>query len=123
MFYFALHSIVVVSWAIFLLQFIKAIEYSNFKEGFLFGILSLFFLILTFILGGKLINLNPDIIKSGGWLHLKITLAAILGIENIVYLILFFKKKSISNKILEISYWISYILFMFILFLTFFRPF
>ena len=123
MFYFALHSIVVVSWAIFLLQFIKAIEYSNNKEGFLFGILSLFFLILTFVVGIKLINLNPDIIKSGGWLHLKITIAIILAIENFYYFFKYIKKSKLSFKIAEISYWISYILFMFILFLTFFRPF
>ena len=122
MFYFALHSIVVVSWAIFLLQFIKSIENKT-RDIFLFSILSTLFFVLTFILGIKLISLNVDILKTGGWLHLKITLAAVLGIENIVYLILFFKKRDISERILEISYWLSYIIFMFILFLTFIRPF
>ena len=122
MFYFALHSIVVVSWAIFLLQFIKSMENKT-KDLFIFSILSIFSLILTFILGIKLITINLDILKSGGWLHLKITLAVILAIENFVYLILFFKKKEVSAKILEISYWGSYIIFMIILFLTFMRPF
>ena len=123
MFYFTLHVIVVVSWMVFLLQFIKAIQYSNFKEGLMFGGLSLFFLVLSFFLGGKLISLNPEIIKNGGWLHLKITLALLLAIENFFYMFMFIKKKSISNIVLEISYWSSYIIFMFILFLTFFRPF
>ena len=122
MFYFAMHSIAVVSWAIFLLQFIKSFEYEN-PDTYIFSLLSLFFLLLVFYLGIKLISLNPLALKSGGWLHLKITLASLLGIENIFFAFRFYKKKILSRKILEISYWLSYVVFMIILFLTFVRPF
>ena len=122
MFYFAMHSIAVVSWAIFLLQFIKSFEFEN-SDTYIFSILSLFFLVLVFYLGIKLITFNPLILKSGGWLHLKITLALLLGIENIFFAIKFYKRKTISKKVLEISYWLSYVTFMLILFLTFVRPF
>ena len=122
-FYFSFHIIVVVSWVLFLLQFIKSLQHQKISEEYIFGFLSLFFLILTFYLGVKLISFNIDILKSGGWLHLKITLAVILAIENIYYFIKFIKKKPISKKLSEISYWLTYVFFVFILFLTLFRPF
>ncbi len=123
MYYFAFHVIVVVSWILFLLQFIKAYQYHKIAQGYIFGILSIFFLIIAFYLGIKLIMFNESILKSGGWLHLKITLAVILAIENIYYFIKFLLKKSISNKIAEINYWLDYLIFVFILFLTLIRPF
>jgi len=122
-FYFAFHIIVVVSWVLFLLQFIKAYQHQNRAEAYIFGILSLFFLIITFYLGVKLIMFNTAILKSGGWLHLKITLAVILAIENLYYFVKFLLKKTISKKIAELNYWISYLIFVFILYLTLFRPF
>jgi len=122
-FYFALHVIIVVSWIVFFLQFVKSYQYERITDGYIFGFLSVLFFILTFLAGMKLISLDMSILKTGGWLHLKITLALIIGVENIYYVISFFKKKTISKKILEISYWISYVIFMFILFLTFYRPF
>ncbi len=66
---------------------------------------------------------NTAILKSGGWLHLKITLAVILAIENLYYFVKFLLKKTISKKIAELNYWISYLIFVFILYLTLFRPF
>ncbi len=122
-FYFSLHIIAVTSWVLFLLQFIKSLQYQNITEEYIFGFLSLFFLIITFYLGIKLISFNVDVFKSGGWLHLKITLASILAIENLYYIFKFFKRKFISKKIAEINYWLTYLIFVFILFLTLFRPF
>ncbi len=122
MFYFVLHIIVVVSWVLFLLQFIKSLQHKVFSESYIFGFLSLFFLIVSFYLGVKLIKLNPHDLTNG-WLHLKITLALILAVENLFYLIKFFLKKPISIKFAEISYWISYLIFVFILYLTLAKPF
>ncbi len=122
-FYFSLHIIAVTSWVLFLLQFIKSLQHQKINESYVFGFLSLFFLIIVFYLGVKLISFNVDVFKSGGWLHLKITLALILGIENLYYFYAFLKKKYISKKIMEITYWLTYLIFVFILFLTLFRPF
>jgi len=123
MFYFALHAIIVVSWIVFFLQFVKSYEYNRVIDSYIFGFLSILFLLLTFIVGIKLATFNASILKTQGWLHLKITLALIIALENIFYIVQFLRKKTISKKILEISYWISYVVFMFILFLTFYRPF
>ncbi len=122
-FYFSLHIIAVTSWIMFLLQFIKSLQHQRINEGYVFGFLSLFFLVVTFYLGIKLIGFNHDIFKSGGWLHLKITLALMLGIENIYYFYKFVRRKKISLKLAEINYWMTYLIFVFILFLTLFRPF
>ncbi len=121
--YFTLHIIVVISWVLFLLHFIKALQHGKYTESYFFGLLSLFFLIIGFFLGIKLISLNMNILKTGGWLHLKISLASILALENIYFLLKFIKKRQLSKKILEISYWISYIIFIFILYLTLQKPF
>ena len=119
--YYNLHIISVVSWMVFLLQLLKSIEYNKKADKIIFSFLSLFFMgILTF-LGVKLILLNPSIEKSANWLHFKLTLVLILMFENFFLIYVAFKK-SLKEKILEIMYWISYILFVIILFLTTFKP-
>jgi len=123
MFYFALHAIIVVSWIVSFLQFVKSYEYNKVTDSYIFGFLSILFLLLTFIVGVKLAIFDASILKTQGWLHLKITLASIIALLNIFYIVQFLRKKPISKKVLEVSYWISYIVFMFILFLTFYRPF
>ncbi len=121
--FYNLHLLVVASWMLFLLQFIKAVEYKRDVEGFIFGILSIFFMVVVLFIGTKMILMNPDISKTGGWLHLKLSLVVLLIIENIFFAYKFFKKKSVSIKFAEISYWVSYMFFMFILALSMFRPF
>jgi len=123
MFYFAFHAIVVVSWVVFFLQFLKCYQHDKKVDSFIFGGLSVLFLVLTFIAGVKLISFDVSILKTKGWLHLKITLALVIAVENLFYFIKFLRRKPISKKVIEISYWVSYIIFMFILFLTFYRPF
>ena len=121
--FFNLHLLVVVSWMLFLLQFIKAVEYKKDIEGYIFGFLSLFFMIIVLFIGIKMILMNSEVAKSGGWLHLKLTLVILLIIENIFFLFKFLKKKSISIKFAEILYWINYMFFMIILALSMFKPF
>ena len=121
--FYNLHLLVVVSWMLFLLQFIKAVEYKRDVEGYIFGFLSLFFMIIVLFIGTKMILMNPDVAKSGAWLHTKLSFVIVLMIENLFFLYKFFKKKSVSVKFAEISYWVSYMFFMFIFALSMFRPF
>ena len=121
--FFNLHLLVVVSWMLFLLQFIKAVEYKRDIEGYIFGILSLFFMVAVLFIGVKMMLMNTGVVKSGGWFHLKLSLVVLLIIENIFFLYKFVKKRSVNIKFAEISYWVSYMFFMFILALSMFRPF
>ena len=121
--FFNFHLLVVVSWMLFLLQFIKAVEYRKDIEGYIFGFLSLFFMILVLFIGSRMMIMNPEVVKSGGWFHLKLSLVALLILENIFFLYKFIKKREISIKLAEILYWVSYMFFMFILALSMFRPF
>ncbi len=108
---------------LFLLQFIKTIEYKNIKDEYIFGFLSLFFMIAVLFIGIKMILMNTGVAKSGGWLHFKLSLVVLLMIENIFFLFKFLKKKEIPVKFTEISYWLSFIFFIIILLLSMFRPF
>ncbi len=121
--FFNLHLLVVVSWMLFLLQFIKAVEYKRDIEGYIFGILSLFFMVAVLFIGVKMMLINTGVVKSGGWFHLKLSLVVLLIIENIFFLYKFVKKRSVNIKFAEILYWVSYMFFMFILALSMFRPF
>jgi len=120
--YYNLHILSVISWMVFLLQLIKSIECNKTADKIIFSFLSLFFMgILTF-LGVKLILLNPSVEKSANWLHLKLSIVLALMFENIFLIYVAFKK-SLKEKILEIIYWLNYILFVIILFLSLFQPF
>ena len=121
--FYNLHLLVVVSWMLFLLQFIKAVEYKRDVEGYIFGILSLFFMAVVLFIGVKMMLMNTGVVKSEGWFHLKLSLVVLLIIENIFFLYKFVKKRSVNIKFAEISYWVSYMFFMFILALSMFRPF
>jgi len=121
--YFGLHLLAVVSWMVFLLQFIKSIKYKKFTDGYIFAFLSIFFMVILTYLGSKLIILNPSIEKAGGWFHLKLSIALIVMIENIYLIYKFLRKTDLKNKLLEIMYWVTYILFVIMLYLTMFRPF
>jgi uncharacterized membrane protein len=121
-FYYGLHLIAVFSWAIFLLQFIKSYQ-NDLDDKYIFGFLSLFMMFVVLFVGTKLMLLNPSVSKSGNWLHVKLSFDILLMIENITLLVFVFKRKTLSKKILEILYWLSYAAFVLMVALSVFRPF
>jgi len=122
MLFFGLHLLAVVSWVVFLLLLVKAVE-NDTPDKFIFSVLSLFFMFLVLYLGVRLMLLNPAVAKSGGWLHVKLSFDIVMMLFNIYLVYVVFKNKSVSSKFLEIAFWLSYIIFMFMLYLTMFRPF
>jgi len=122
MFLYGIHFLVVMSWAIFLLSFIKSLQ-NDLKDRYLFGILSVTFMLAVLFVGIKLMLLNPSVAKSGMWIHIKLSIDIILMIENIFLLIVLFKKKIFSAKFYIIMYWFSYLAFMAMAGLSMFRPF
>jgi len=123
MWYFGLHLIAGISWMIFLLGFIKSFQSNKKVDKIIFNFLSLFFMLIVLFLGVKVILLNPIVAKSGGWLHTKLSFVIVLMLENIYLSMKFFKKKSISSKLSEILFWLSYVIFVIILYLSIFKPF
>ncbi len=122
LFLYGLHLLVVFSWAIFLLQFIKSLQ-NNLTDRYLFGILSVFMMLVALGIGTKLMLLNPGVAKVGVWLHVKLSFDILLMIENLYLLYVLFKNKTLSSKVYEILYWCSYGAFMLMIALTMFRPF
>jgi len=122
MFFYGIHFLVVMSWAIFLLEFIKTLQ-NNLKDKYLFGILSIIFMFIVLFVGTKLILLNPSVSKSGMWLHIKLSIDILLMIENVFLVIVLFKNKTFSDKFYISIYWFSYLAFMAMVGLSMFRPF
>ena len=122
MIFFGLHLIAAVSWMVFLLLLIKSVQ-NNTADKFIFSIVSLFFMVLVLYFGVRLMLLNPNVAKSGGWLHVKLSFDILLMIFNLYLTYVVFRRKSISSKFLEISFWLTYLIFVFMLYLTMFRPF
>lgn len=58
-------------------NFVKVIKIMEKKLFYFIGIPAF---LLTFISGISMIILNPELLKSGGWLHAKITLVILLAI-------------------------------------------
>ncbi|GAB6045051.1 hypothetical protein JCM11957_06490 [Caminibacter profundus] len=119
--WYGFHLLVVFSWAIFLLQFIKSLQ-NNLSDKYIFGILSVFMMLIVLGIGTKLILLNPVVAKSGGWFHIKLTFDVLLIIENIFLVYVLLKKINFSSKIYEIMYWLSFMIFIIMIALTMFRP-
>jgi putative membrane protein len=122
MIFFGLHLIAAVSWMVFLLLLIKSVQ-NNTADKFIFSIVSLFFMVLVLYFGVRLMLLNPNVAKSGGWLHVKLSFDILLMIFNVYLAYVVFRRKSVSSKFLEISFWLTYLIFVFMLYLTMFRPF
>ncbi len=119
---YGLHLLVVVSWAIFLLQFIKSLQ-NRLSDRYLFGYLSLILMFIVLFIGTKMILLNPAVAKSGKWLHTKLSFDILLMIENLALFVMMFKDKFFSSKTYEWLYWFSYASFMIMLGLSVFKPF
>ena len=122
MLFYGIHFLVVMSWAIFLLSFIKSLQ-NDLRDKYLFGILSVIFMLVVLGVGTKMMLLNPSVAKSGLWIHTKLSIDIILMIENIFLLVVLFKKKIFSDKFYISIYWFSYLAFMAIVGLSMFRPF
>jgi uncharacterized membrane protein len=123
MYYYAGHLILAFSWAIFLLTFIKSMQNKNLTESKVFGVLSLIAMIAVLIVGTKMMLNNHEIIKSGKWIHVKLSLDIILMIENLFLLKLLKQGKFVSSKCGNIMYIFSYISFMVMIALTMLQPF
>ncbi len=118
---FGMHLLFVISWVVFLLLLIKAVQ-NDTKDKVIFTLLSLFFMVAVLGVGTKMMLLNPSVSKSGNWLHVKLSFDILLMIENLILAFVVFKKKTISSKVLEIMFWLSYLVFMFMVFLSVFKP-
>ena len=119
---FGIHFLLAMSWAIFLLSFIKSIQTDS-KDKYLFGILSVVVMVAILVVGTKMMLLDHSIVKSGFWIHSKLLIDIFLMLENLFLLFVLFKKKEFSDKFYTISYWVSYVAFMVMVWLTMFRPF
>ncbi|NPA87990.1 hypothetical protein [Caminibacter pacificus] len=118
---FGMHLLFVISWVVFLLLLIKSIQ-NDTKDKVIFTLLSLFFMVAVLGVGTKMMLLNPNVAKVGIWLHVKLSFDILLMIENLVLAFVVFKKKTISSKALEIMFWLSYLVFMFMVYLSVFKP-
>ncbi|WP_457561470.1 hypothetical protein [Caminibacter pacificus] len=118
---FGMHLLFVISWVVFLLLLIKSIQ-NDTKDKVIFTLLSLFFMVAVLGVGTKMMLLNPSVAKVGIWLHVKLSFDILLMIENLILAFVVFKKKTISSKALEIMFWLSYSVFMFMVYLSVFKP-
>jgi len=118
---FGIHLLCAISWVVFLLLLIKAIEYKS-AEKVLYTCFSVFFMVVVLGVGTKMMLLNPSVAKSGNWLHVKLSFDIVLMIENIYLAYAVFKNKNISGRVLNWMFWFSYISFMIMVYLTIFRP-
>jgi len=123
MYFYVGHLLLAFSWAIFLLTFIKSLQNKNLQESKIFGVLSLIAMIAILIVGTKMMVNDHSIIKSGKWIHLKLTLDIILMGENLFLLRILKQGKFVSSKCGNIMYVFSFISFLFMITLTMLRPF
>jgi len=117
------HLLLAFSWAIFLLTFIKSMQNKNLTESKIFGILSLIAMITILIVGTKMMLNDHSIIKSGKWIHLKLSLDIILMGENLFLLKILKQGKFVSSKCGNIMYIFSFISFLAMITLTMLKPF
>jgi len=123
MYYFVSHLLLAFLWAVFLLNFIKAMQNQNLTDSKIFGILSVISMIAILIVGTKMMLNDHSIIKSGKWIHTKLSFDIILMIENLFLLNLLRKNKFVSNKCGNIMFYFSLISFLIMITLTMLRPF
>jgi putative membrane protein len=116
--YYGIHFLLFFSYGVFFLQFIKSLEFEFQRK--IFAILSLIFMVLLLLDGTKLILLNPAVAKSGGWLHVKLSIFIVVMLENVYF---FITKRKFSLKFYEILYYLNYFLFIIIIVLAVFKPF
>jgi len=122
MYFYVIHLLLAFSWAIFLLTFIKSMQY-DINESKIFAILSIISMIAILGVGTKMMLMDHSVIKSGKWIHVKLSFDILLMIENLFLVNLLRKGKQVSKKCGNIMYIFTYISFMLMVFLTLTRPF
>ena len=122
MYFYVIHLLLAFSWAIFLLTFIKSMQY-DINESKIFAFLSIISMITILGVGTKMMLMDHSIIKSGKWIHVKLSFDILLMIENLFLVNLLRKGKQVSKKCGNIMYIFTYISFMLMVFLTLTRPF
>jgi len=120
---YIIHLLLAFCWAIFLLTFIKSMQNKNLTDSKIFGILSVISMIAILIIGTKMMLANHAIIKSGKWIHVKLSLDIILMLENLFLLKLLKQGKFVSSKCGNIMYYFSLLSFLTMIILTMLRPF
>ena len=123
MLYYVVHLALAFGWAMFLLTFIKTMQFKDIKESKIFGLLSFIFMLLVMMVGVKIMLSNHSIIKSGYWIHLKLSIDILLMLETLFLLNLLRVGKFISAKCGNIMYISTFIGFILMIFLTMLRPF
>jgi len=123
MYYYVGHLLLAFVWAIFLLTFIKSMQNKNLTESKVFGILSLISMIAILIVGTTMMLNDHSIIKSGKWIHVKLSLDIILMLENLFLLKILKEGKFVSSKCGNIMYIFSLTSFLIMIVLTMLRPF
>ena len=122
MYFYVIHLLLAFSWAIFLLTFIKSMQY-DINESKIFAFLSIISMIAILGVGTKMMLMDHSVIKSGKWIHVKLSFDILLMIENLFLVNLLRKGKQVSKKCGNIMYIFTYISFMLMVFLTLTRPF
>jgi uncharacterized membrane protein len=93
------------------------------NESKIFAILSIISMIAILGVGTKMMLMDHSVIKSGKWIHVKLSFDILLMIENLFLVNLLRKGKQVSKKCGNIMYIFTYISFMLMVFLTLTRPF
>ena len=120
---YLIHLLLAFSWAILLLTFIKSMQNKNITESKIFGILSTIAMIAILIVGTKMMLADHTIIKSGKWIHVKLSLDIILMLEDLFLLKLLKQGKFVSSKCGNIMYIFSFLAFLSMIILTMTRSF
>jgi len=123
MLYYIVHLALAFGWAMFLLTFIKTMQFKDVGESKVFGILSVIFMLVVMMVGIKIMLSNHSIIKSGYWIHLKLSIDIILMLETLFLLNLLRIGKFITKKLGNIMFVLTFIGFILMIFLTMLRPF
>ncbi len=117
----SIHMLAVFCWAVFMVSLAKSLMYGE-KSRLLAG-LSLFFMFAVLLVGTKIMLMMPQIIKTGMWIHVKLSFDIVVMLENVYLAIIVFKSKPVNNKIVSFIYWSSVLMFVAMYYLTMFRPF
>jgi len=73
--------------------------------------------------GTKLMLLFPSVVKSGMWIHVKLSIDILAMLVNIYLVYIVLKNKTISQKLSSILYWAVVLMFLMMYGLTLFKPF
>jgi len=123
MYIYVAHLSLAFGWAFLLLTFIKSMQYKDRVESVIFGILSFLMMIAVLVAGVMIMKSNPDIAKTGMWLHIKLFIDTILMGETLFLLYLLKKGKFVSRKCGNIMYIFTAISFITMVLLTLLKPF